>query len=90
MLAKIFESYNTLPSLARYYSSPFCFLIHVSLEPSNLSLSLQPSMLASPTLLNSVVLANNKKMILLLMNKLVFGTKRRSQIQKYLEHNGGD
>ncbi|CAN6455376.1 unnamed protein product [Victoria cruziana] len=39
--------------------------------------------------LNSVVLANNDETILLPMNEPVFGTKRRSQIQTYLEHNEG-
>ncbi|XVE72338.1 hypothetical protein DITRI_Ditri11bG0031700 [Diplodiscus trichospermus] len=39
--------------------------------------------------LNSVVLANNDEMVLLPMNEPVFGTKRKSQIQTYLEHNEG-
>ncbi|CAN6476146.1 unnamed protein product [Victoria cruziana] len=39
--------------------------------------------------LNSVVLANNDETILLPINEPVFGTKRRSQIQTYLEHNEG-
>ncbi|XP_043689158.1 4-hydroxyphenylpyruvate dioxygenase isoform X1 [Telopea speciosissima] len=39
--------------------------------------------------LNSVVLANNEEMVLLPMNEPVFGTKRKSQIQTYLEHNDG-
>ncbi|MBA0788212.1 hypothetical protein Gotri_006701 [Gossypium trilobum] len=39
--------------------------------------------------LNSVVLANNEEMVLLPMNEPVFGTKRKSQIQTYLEHNEG-
>ena len=32
----------------------------------------------SESKLNSMVLTNNNKMVLLLMNKLVFGTKRKS------------
>ncbi|GAB2275177.1 4-hydroxyphenylpyruvate dioxygenase [Dionaea muscipula] len=39
--------------------------------------------------LNSVVLANNEEMVLLPMNEPVYGTKRKSQIQTYLEHNEG-
>ncbi|EOX93118.1 hypothetical protein QUC31_003981 [Theobroma cacao] len=39
--------------------------------------------------LNSLVLANNDEMVLLPMNEPVFGTKRKSQIQTYLEHNEG-
>ncbi|KAL5834416.1 hypothetical protein ACOSQ4_013913 [Xanthoceras sorbifolium] len=39
--------------------------------------------------LNSLALANNDHMVLLLMNEPVFGTKRKSQIQTYLEHNQG-
>ncbi|KAA8524161.1 hypothetical protein F0562_010408 [Nyssa sinensis] len=39
--------------------------------------------------LNSVVLASNDEMVLLPMNEPVFGTKRKSQIQTYLEHNEG-
>uniref|UniRef100_A0A6N2KM13 4-hydroxyphenylpyruvate dioxygenase n=1 Tax=Salix viminalis TaxID=40686 RepID=A0A6N2KM13_SALVM len=39
--------------------------------------------------LNSVVLANNEEMVLFPMNEPVFGTKRKSQIQTYLEHNEG-
>ncbi|KAF3776358.1 4-hydroxyphenylpyruvate dioxygenase [Nymphaea thermarum] len=39
--------------------------------------------------LNSMVLANNEETVLLPMNEPVFGTKRRSQIQTYLEHNEG-
>ncbi|XWS30911.1 hypothetical protein CRYUN_Cryun23aG0032000 [Craigia yunnanensis] len=39
--------------------------------------------------LNSVVLSNNDEMVLLPMNEPVFGTKRKSQIQTYLEHNEG-
>ncbi|KAI3678419.1 hypothetical protein L6452_37710 [Arctium lappa] len=39
--------------------------------------------------LNSVVLACNSEMILLPMNEPVYGTKRKSQIQTYLEHNEG-
>eukprot|EP00252_Welwitschia_mirabilis_P000880 TRINITY_DN1086_c0_g1_i1.p1 TRINITY_DN1086_c0_g1~~TRINITY_DN1086_c0_g1_i1.p1 ORF type:complete len:434 (+),score=30.41 TRINITY_DN1086_c0_g1_i1:57-1358(+) len=39
--------------------------------------------------LNSMVLANNNEMVLVPMNEPVFGTKRKSQIQTYLEHNEG-
>ncbi|CAK9325353.1 unnamed protein product [Citrullus colocynthis] len=39
--------------------------------------------------LNSMVLANNEEMVLLPLNEPVFGTKRKSQIQTYLEHNEG-
>jgi 4-hydroxyphenylpyruvate dioxygenase len=39
--------------------------------------------------LNSVVLGNNEEMVLLPMNEPVHGTKRKSQIQTYLEHNEG-
>ncbi|KAL0545955.1 hypothetical protein IC582_015859 [Cucumis melo] len=39
--------------------------------------------------LNSMVLANNEEMVLLPINEPVFGTKRKSQIQTYLEHNEG-
>ncbi|XP_052207496.1 4-hydroxyphenylpyruvate dioxygenase [Diospyros lotus] len=39
--------------------------------------------------LNSVVLASNDEMVLLPLNEPVFGTKRKSQIQTYLEHNEG-
>ena len=39
--------------------------------------------------LNSVVLANNDETVLIPMNEPVFGTKRKSQIQTYLEHNEG-
>lgn len=39
--------------------------------------------------LNSMVLASNNEMVLLPMNEPVFGTKRKSQIQTYLEHNEG-
>lgn len=39
--------------------------------------------------LNSVVLANNDETVLLPLNEPVFGTKRKSQIQTYLEHNEG-
>jgi len=37
--------------------------------------------------LNSVVLANNNEYILLPINEPTFGTKRKSQIQTYLEQN---
>nr|AGG10562.1 4-hydroxyphenylpyruvate dioxygenase [Amaranthus tuberculatus] len=39
--------------------------------------------------LNSAVLANNDEMVLFPMNEPVYGTKRKSQIQTYLEHNEG-
>ncbi|XP_065882226.1 4-hydroxyphenylpyruvate dioxygenase-like [Euphorbia lathyris] len=39
--------------------------------------------------LNTVILANNEETVLLAMNEAVFGTKRKSQIQRYLEHNEG-
>ncbi|KAM1131398.1 hypothetical protein EV1_045578 [Malus domestica] len=39
--------------------------------------------------LNSVVLANNEEMVLFSINEPVYGTKRKSQIQTYLEHNEG-
>jgi len=39
--------------------------------------------------LNSMVLANNTEMILLPINEPTFGTKRKSQIQTYLEQNEG-
>ncbi|VFQ93746.1 unnamed protein product [Cuscuta campestris] len=39
--------------------------------------------------LNSVVLANNEETVLMPLNEPVFGTKRKSQIQTYLEHNEG-
>lgn len=39
--------------------------------------------------LNSVVLANNDENVLLPLNEPVYGTKRKSQIQTYLEHNEG-
>ncbi|XP_062105716.1 4-hydroxyphenylpyruvate dioxygenase-like [Humulus lupulus] len=39
--------------------------------------------------LNSMVLANNEETVLFPMNEPVFGTKRKSQIQTYLEHNEG-
>ncbi|KAI3921475.1 hypothetical protein MKW98_013409 [Papaver atlanticum] len=40
--------------------------------------------------LNSAVLASNNEMVLLPMNEPVYGTKRKSQIQTYLEHNEGE
>jgi len=40
--------------------------------------------------LNSVVLANNNEMVLLPLNEPTFGTKRKSQIQTYLEQNNGE
>ncbi|KAG7669161.1 putative 4-hydroxyphenylpyruvate dioxygenase [Nannochloris sp. 'desiccata'] len=39
--------------------------------------------------LNSMVLANNTEMILLPINEPTFGTKRKSQIETYLEQNEG-
>ena len=39
--------------------------------------------------LNSMVLANNNEFILLPVNEPTFGTKRKSQIQTYLEQNNG-
>ncbi|KAM1429857.1 hypothetical protein ACFX2I_046000 [Malus domestica] len=39
--------------------------------------------------LNSVVLVNNEEMVLFSINEPVYGTKRKSQIQTYLEHNEG-
>ncbi|KAK8940947.1 hypothetical protein KSP39_PZI010082 [Platanthera zijinensis] len=39
--------------------------------------------------LNSVVLANNEETVLIPMNEPVHGTKRRSQIQTFLEYNRG-
>lgn len=39
--------------------------------------------------LNSVVLANNEENVLFPLNEPVFGMKRKSQIQTYLEHNEG-
>lgn len=39
--------------------------------------------------LNSMVLANNNEMILLPINEPTHGTRRKSQIQTYLEHNEG-
>ncbi|XP_057769694.1 4-hydroxyphenylpyruvate dioxygenase-like [Salvia miltiorrhiza] len=39
--------------------------------------------------LNSVVLANNNENVLFPLNEPVFGMKRKSQIQTYLEHNEG-
>lgn len=39
--------------------------------------------------LNSVVLANNDETVLIPMNEPVYGTKRKSQIETYLEHNEG-
>lgn len=39
--------------------------------------------------LNSMVLANNSETVLTPFNEPTFGTKRKSQIQNYLEHNNG-
>jgi 4-hydroxyphenylpyruvate dioxygenase len=40
--------------------------------------------------LNSVVLANKDESVLLPLNEPTFGTKRKSQIQTYLEQNNGE
>jgi 4-hydroxyphenylpyruvate dioxygenase len=40
--------------------------------------------------LNSVVLANNNEMVLMPLNEPTYGTKRKSQIQTYLEQNHGE
>lgn len=39
--------------------------------------------------LNSMVLANNSETVLMPFNEPTFGTKRKSQIQNFLEHNNG-
>lgn len=39
--------------------------------------------------LNSMVLASNNEYVLLPVNEPTFGTRRKSQIQNYLEHNNG-
>ena len=39
--------------------------------------------------LNSMVLANNDEFVLLPINEPTFGTRRKSQIQTYLEANNG-
>ncbi|WJX59340.1 4-hydroxyphenylpyruvate dioxygenase [Trifolium repens] len=39
--------------------------------------------------LNSVALANNEETVLFPINEPVYGTKRKSQIETYLEHNEG-
>lgn len=39
--------------------------------------------------LNSMVLASNNQRVLMPINEPTFGTKRKSQIQSYLEHNCG-
>lgn len=39
--------------------------------------------------LNSMVLASNSEAVLLPVNEPTYGTKRKSQIQTYLEQNGG-
>lgn len=39
--------------------------------------------------LNSVVLANNNEMVLMPVNEPTYGTRRKSQIATYLEHNDG-
>lgn len=39
--------------------------------------------------LNSIVLSSNNEMVLLPLNEPVFGTKRKSQIQTYLDYNAG-
>jgi 4-hydroxyphenylpyruvate dioxygenase len=40
--------------------------------------------------LNSVVLANNNELILMPLNEPTYGTRRKSQIQTYLEQNRGE
>lgn len=40
--------------------------------------------------LNSVVLANNNELVLLPLNEPTYGTRRKSQIQTYLEQNNGE
>ena len=40
--------------------------------------------------LNSIVLASPNERVLLPLNEPIFGTKRKSQIQSYLETNGGE
>merc|ERR1712093_913843 len=40
--------------------------------------------------LNSMVMASNNEMVLLPFNEPTFGTKRKSQIQTYLEQNDGE
>jgi 4-hydroxyphenylpyruvate dioxygenase len=39
--------------------------------------------------LNSMVMANNSETVLMPFNEPTFGTRRKSQIQTYLEHNNG-
>jgi 4-hydroxyphenylpyruvate dioxygenase len=39
--------------------------------------------------LNSIVIASNNEMVLLPVNEPTFGTKRKSQIQTFLEQNEG-
>lgn len=39
--------------------------------------------------LNSTVLASNNEFVILPVNEPTFGTPRKSQIQTYLEQNGG-
>lgn len=39
--------------------------------------------------LNSMVMANNNEFVLLPVNEPTFGTRRKSQIQTFLEHNNG-
>ena len=39
--------------------------------------------------MNSVVLACNNENVLMPMNEPVYGTKRKSNIQTYFEHNDG-
>lgn len=48
-----------------------------------------PTSLPHPTGLNSMVLASNNEAVLLPINEPTFGTKRKSQIQTFLEQNGG-
>ncbi|CAK7346649.1 unnamed protein product [Dovyalis caffra] len=44
---------------------------------------------ANESVLNAVILANNKVMVLLATNEQLFGSRRRSQVQIYLEYNKG-
>ena len=39
--------------------------------------------------LNSMIVANNDEMVLMPVNEPTFGTRRKSQIQSFLEHNAG-
>ncbi|KAK2431519.1 4-hydroxyphenylpyruvate dioxygenase [Trifolium repens] len=50
---------------------------------------LQEDVGTSESGLNSVALANNEETVLFPINEPVYGTKRKSQIETYLEHNEG-